>query len=104
MHGDVVAHEPRIRQREIVTALPAYPQQLAKMLSLSIEDMTCSGATTTHVLHGGQYFQGPQIDALGEDTQLVMLTTGGNDISYIGDLTLLATRSRGGVIGSVLRL
>ncbi len=81
-----------------------YPQQLAKMLSLSIEDMTCSGSTNTHVLQGGQYFQGPQIDALSENTQLVTLTTGGNDVSYVGDLIYLAARSRKGVIGSVLRL
>ena len=32
------------------------------------------------------------------------LTTGGNDVSYIGDLTLLAARSRGGITGSLLRL
>ena len=81
-----------------------YPQQLAKMLNLSLEDMTCSGATTTQVLHGGQYFGGPQIDALSENTQLVTLTTGGNDVSYVGDLTFLAARSREGVIGSLLRL
>ena len=81
-----------------------YPQQLAKMLNLSLEDMTCSGATTTQVFHGGQYFQGPQIDALSENTQLVTLTTGGNDVSYVGDLTFLAARSRGGVMGSLLGL
>ncbi len=81
-----------------------YPQQLTRTLNLSLEDMTCSGATTSQVLHGGQYFQGPQIDALGEKTQLVTLTTGGNDVSYVGDLTLLAARSREGVLGSLLRL
>ena len=81
-----------------------YPQQLAKLLSLSLEDMTCSGATTTQVLQGGQYFQGPQIDALSKNTQLVTLTTGGNDVSYVGDLIYLAARSREGIVGSVLRL
>ena len=81
-----------------------YPQQLAKMLGLSLEDRTCSGATTTQVLHGGQYFEGSQIDALSENTQLVTLTTGGNDISYIGDLTFLAARSRAGAVGWLLRL
>ena len=81
-----------------------YPQQLAKMLNLSLEDTTCSGATTTQILHGGQYFQRPPIEALSENTQLVTLTTGGNDVSYVGDLTFLAARSRAGVIGSLLRL
>lgn len=56
------------------------------MLNLSLADMTSSGATTTEVLHGGQYLQGAQIDALSENTQLVTLTTGGNDVSYVGDL------------------
>ncbi len=81
-----------------------YPQQLAKMLNLSLEDMTCSGATTTQVLRGGQYFGGPQIDAVSENTQLVTLTTGGNDVSYVGDLTSLAARSRRGVVDSLLRV
>ncbi len=65
------------------------------MPDISLGDRTCSGATTTQVLHGGQYFQGPQIDALSNDTQIVTLTTGGKDIFYIGDLTFLAARSKG---------
>lgn len=65
--------------------------------------MTCSGATTSQVLHGGQYFGVPQIDALSENTQLVTLTTGGNDMSYVGDLTFLAARSRADAIGWLLR-
>ena len=43
---------------------------------------------------GGQYFHGPQVGALNENTQPVTLTTGGNDVSYVGDLTFLAARSR----------
>ena len=33
-----------------------YPQQLARILGLSLVDVTCSGATTKHVLLGRQYF------------------------------------------------
>jgi lysophospholipase L1-like esterase len=65
-----------------------YPAQLARLRRLELVDMTCSGATTTHVRDGGQVFLGPQIDALGQQTELVTLSVGGNDISYVGDLAL----------------
>ena len=69
-----------------------YPQQLARLLKLDIVDMSCGGATTKHVLSGGQFFQGPQTRAIGSSTRLVTITVGGNDIGYIGDLSLLAAR------------
>lgn len=69
-----------------------YPQQLARLRHLPIVDMSCGGAVTQHVLHGGQFFQGPQLRTITPATQLVTLTVGGNDIGYIGDLSLLAAR------------
>ncbi len=91
---------PIICQRSV----NGYPQQLARMTGLSLTDMSCSGATTRHVLHGGQVFLGPQVDALGPATKLVTLTAGGNDVSYVGDLTAIAYRRRGGVAGFVAGL
>ena len=76
-----------------------YPQQLARMTGLGLTDMSCSGATASHVLRGGQMFLGPQIDALGPGTRMVTLTAGGNDVSYVGDLTAMAFRRRGGLTG-----
>ena len=70
--------------------LNGYPQQLAKLLALPLVDVSCSAATTRHILQGGQYFQRAQLDALGRETKLVTITSGGNDISYVGDLTFLA--------------
>ena len=55
-------------------------------------------------MRGGQVFLGPQIDALGPDTQLVTLTIGGNDIDYVGDLTFMAFRNRGGFTGALAGL
>lgn len=78
-----------------------YPQQLARITGLALGDMTCSGATIHHVLHGGQYFQGPQIDALGPQAELVTLTAGGNDIDYVGDLMTMSYRHRTGLVGFV---
>jgi lysophospholipase L1-like esterase len=48
--------------------------------------MSCSGSTTVHLLKGGQFFQGPQIAAVDTSTRLVTITSGGNDVNYIGDL------------------
>ena len=63
-----------------------YAHQVAEDLGLQLTDMTCSGAVIDHVLDGGQYFQGPQIDALSAQTRLVTVTVGGNDVSYLGNL------------------
>ena len=82
-------------------SINGYPQQLARLVRVpSFTDMTSSGSTVRHVLHGGQFMLGPQIDALGPDTQLVTMTAGGNDVSYVGDLSAMAYMNRGGVIGS----
>jgi lysophospholipase L1-like esterase len=84
-------------------SINGYPQQLARMLRLSLVDMSCSGATTEHVLRGGQFFQRPQLDALDRNTELVTITTGGNDVRYVGDLSFLAARSSGSIFGRALR-
>ena len=81
----------------------SYPRQLARLLDMPIVDVTSSGATTRHVLHGGQYFQRAQLDALGPDTRLVTLTCGGNDIGYVGDLSFLAARKTKTLLGWLLR-
>jgi len=66
-------------------------------------DMTCGGAVTRHVLHGGQYFQGPQIRTIDQRTRLVTITVGGNDTLYIADLSQLAARHAGTLWGRVVR-
>lgn len=98
--GPRVPGSPIVCQRSV----NGYPQQLARMTGLTLSDMSCSGATASHVLRGGQMFQGPQIDALGPGTRLVTLTAGGNDIAYVGDLTALAYQRRGGVAGFLVGL
>jgi len=69
-----------------------YPNHLAGMLHLKLVDMACGGAVTSHLLQGGQYFQGPQIRVVDQRTRLVTITVGGNDTLYIGDLSQLAAR------------
>jgi lysophospholipase L1-like esterase len=70
------------------------------MIRLSLVDMSCSGSTTEHILHGGQVFLGPQLAAIGAQTRLVTITSGGNDVSYIGDLIFAAGRA--GQLGKLL--
>lgn len=84
--------------------LNGYPGQLANLLKLPIVDVSCSAATTAHVLQGGQYFQRPQRDALARDTKLVTITSGGNDIHYVGDLTLIAAGNARSFTGWLVRL
>ena len=80
-----------------------YPQQLARLRHLSITDMSCGGAVTSNLLRGGQFFQGPQIQTIGAQTRLVTITVGGNDIGYIGDLSLSAARKTDTVLGWSVR-
>ena len=86
--GPLAKGSPHLCARSI----NGYPQQLARMLKLQLVDMSCGGATTRHVLSGGQFFQGPQMRVVESGTKLVTITVGGNDIGYIGDLSMLAAR------------
>lgn len=62
-----------------------YPTLLAERLRLTLFDVSCSGATTEHVL--GPWNELPaQIDAVTPATELVTLTIGGNDLNYVGGL------------------
>jgi lysophospholipase L1-like esterase len=82
----------------------SYPQQLARSLELAIVDMSCGGATTNHLLLGGQFFQGPQVRVINRETRLVTITIGGNDIGYVGDLSMLASRNSGSFFGRLAKL
>ena len=80
-----------------------YPQQLARLLGLSLVDVSFSGASTRHILRGKQYFQPPQLDALTSNTELVTLTIGGNDVDYVRDLSMLAARRNRSLSGWLIR-
>lgn len=84
-------------------SLDGYPQQLARMRGLSIVDMSCGGAVTKHLVRGGQFMQGPQVRVIDATTRLVTITAGGNDIGYVGDLSMLAARNSDTVFGWLVR-
>ncbi len=64
-----------------------YAQQVSQVLNLTLVDVSCSGATTEHIL--GAWNELPaQIDAVDADVELVTVLIGGNDLGYIGNLML----------------
>ena len=97
--GPLQKHSPLLCARSV----NGYPQQLARISHLSIVDMSCGGAVTGNLLKGGQFFQGPQIRTIDSRTRLVTITVGGNDIGYVGDLSLLAARKTNTVLGWLTR-
>ena len=70
-----------------------YPRQLARKRGLNLVDVSCSGATTAHILGAWAPFPA-QLDALDANTQLVTVTIGGNDIGYMVLLGAGACRTR----------
>ena len=60
----------------------SYPNLVAAALALTLDDVTCSGATTANVRDTPQNGAAPQLDAVTADTALISLTVGGNDLGY----------------------
>jgi len=66
-----------------------YPHLTATALSLSLKDVSCSGATTENVTSSAQYpSQPPQVDALSGSTEVVSIGIGGNDKGLFLDTLL----------------
>lgn len=85
-------------------SMNGYPQHLARLRQLTIVDMSCGGAVTRNLLRGGQFLQGPQRRTITRETRLVTITIGGNDVGYVGDLSMLAARHSNTVFGRLVRL
>lgn len=77
--------------------LNSYPQKFARLAGLSLVDMSWSGSKSKDILQPGALRQRPQIDAIGAGTELVTITSGGNDVGYGGDLVLLSFRNKNAV-------
>jgi lysophospholipase L1-like esterase len=60
-----------------------YASLVARQLKLNLIDVSCGGATTDHIL-GNWNELPPQIEAIRDDTRLVTITIGGNDLGYVG--------------------
>ena len=66
-----------------------YAHQLARRHDLLLVDVSCGGSTTVHLL-GPWNELPPQLDAVDADTLLVTMTTGGNDLGYLGGLSAMS--------------
>lgn len=63
-----------------------YAHLIAERLNLSLDDVSCGGATSAHLI--GPWSELPaQIDAVTTATKLVTITVGGNDLAFAGNLT-----------------
>jgi lysophospholipase L1-like esterase len=69
-----------------------YARQVARSLSLSLVDVSCSGATTAHIF-GPWNELPPQVDAISAETRLVTVTIGGNDVSLVRNLIAFGCRA-----------
>lgn len=75
-----------------------YPHLVAAALALErFTDVSCGGATTEHMAQAqplpGGITNGPQLDALGADVDLVTLGIGGNDIGFAEIIVTCAAHS-----------
>lgn len=71
-----------------------YAHQLARKRGLALTDVSCSGATTAHLLGPWNELK-PQLDAVDADTKLVTITVGGNDVQFNGRLAAQACATAG---------
>lgn len=62
-----------------------YAHLLAERLHLSLDDVSCGGATSGHLI-GPWNELPPQIEAVTAATRLVTITIGGNDLAFVANL------------------
>ncbi len=72
-----------------------YPSLVAREIGADLTDVSCSGATTGHVLRDHQGTRPPQIQAVTPDTRLVTVTIGGNDVNYLGSINAYSCQVSG---------
>lgn len=79
-----------------------YATLLADRLGLALDDQTCGGATTEHIL--GSWDELPaQIEAVNAETRLVTLTIGGNDLRYVFNLYAASCPAEGFAVQGATR-
>jgi lysophospholipase L1-like esterase len=79
-----------------------YPGLLADSLGLALTDVSCGGATVADVLGASPLGQGPQIDAVTSDAEIITVTVGGNDAQYLAQLIRSAFQHEPGPVETAL--
>jgi lysophospholipase L1-like esterase len=73
-----------------------YAHLVAAKQKLSLTDVSCGAATTDHLVSTPEGAHPRQIDAVTNDTKLVTVTIGGNDIDYtVSNLVCAADGAKG---------
>jgi lysophospholipase L1-like esterase len=75
-------------------SLDNYPHQLARKRDYRLTDVSCSGATTAHLLSAWNELPA-QLDAVTPDTALVTITIGGNDVRFSAGLAAVTCKQAG---------
>ncbi|WP_226344056.1 SGNH/GDSL hydrolase family protein [Agilicoccus flavus] len=84
--GPGIRPHDRSAPRRAMRSRGNYPHLVAQAWGLRLTDMTFSGATADGI--AGADGRPCQLDAVTAQTRLVTVTCGGNDVGYIGGLTL----------------
>ncbi|MFL0809844.1 MAG: SGNH/GDSL hydrolase family protein [Agarilytica sp.] len=74
-----------------------YASILAKKLDLTLDDRSCAGAKSIHLLEAWGELA-PQINAIKPDTKVVTITVGGNDLNYVRNLYALSCSEEEGLV------
>lgn len=81
-----------------------YPSLVAKELGYALVDVSCGGATTQHVLAGSRAVPTPQVAAVNDETEVVTVSVGGNDLRIVVDVLFTCFRiSRPNAVGAPCR-
>ncbi|WP_320776854.1 ricin-type beta-trefoil lectin domain protein [Streptomyces sp. CRN 30] len=73
-----------------------YPALVARDIGANLTDVSCSGATTAHLLTEKQSEQPPQLQAVTDAARVVTITIGGNDVDYLGSINAYSCLTGGG--------
>lgn len=74
-----------------------YAHLIAKELGLHLVDVSCSGTTSADITAPSKAAQPAQLDAVTSKTQIVTITTGGNDVGYASALAICGADGAKGV-------
>ena len=81
-----------------------YPSLVSKELGFRLIDVSCVGATTRHVLEGSPAIPTSQVSAVNDQSDVVTVSVGGNDLRVFADLLFTCLRvSRPDAVGAPCR-
>lgn len=69
-----------------------YPSLVARELGFSLTDVSCVGATTQQVLAGSRAVPSAQVNAVDNETDIVTVSIGGNDLRVFADMLFTCFR------------